>query len=139
MPAISEGLKTALNNIRELSISDGKAYHQYVPVIDDTTDISAWGSAILTTPVIMNEFMSMLVNRIAYTMFEQKYFRNPLQVLEGDAIPMGQIGQEIYTNPAKGRKYDVNDFARNFTEIRGRYKSTISKSKYGYSISSYSY
>lgn len=108
---ISQGLKTALNNIREMTITDGKAYHQYVPVIDDTTDISSWGSAILSTPVIMNEFMSMLVNRIAYTMFEQKYFRNPLQVLEGEAIPLGQIGQEIYTNPAKGRKYNVNDFA----------------------------
>lgn len=98
---ISNGLKTALNHIRELSISEGKAYHQYVPVIDDLTDIGSWGSAILSTPVVMNEFMSMLVNRIAYTMFEQKYFRNPLQVLEGDAIPLGQVGQEMHVNPAK--------------------------------------
>ena len=114
---VSNGLKTALNNIRELSISDGKAYHQYVPIIDDDTDIGSFGSPILSTPVIMNEFMSMLVNRIAYTMFEQKYFRNPLQVLEGDQIPLGQIGQELHVNPAKGRKYDVNDFARNPSEI----------------------
>ena len=108
---ISQGLKDSLNAIREMSIKDGKAYHQYVPIIDNTTDINAWGAPILSTPVVMNEFMSMLVNRIAYTMFEAKYFRNPLQVLEGDAIPLGQIGQEMYINPAKGRKYNVNDFA----------------------------
>lgn len=108
---ISNGLKTSLNAIREMSISEGKAYHQYVPIIDDLTSIDAFAQPILTNTVVMNEFMSMLVNRIAYTLFEDKYFRNPLQVLEGDAIPLGQIGQEIYVNPAKGRKYNVDDFA----------------------------
>lgn len=108
---ISNGLKTSLNAIREMAISDGKAYHQYVPVIDDLTSIEAFSQPILTNTVVMNEFMQMLVNRIAYTMFENKYFRNPLQVLEGDAIPLGQVGQEIYVNPAKGRKYNVEDFA----------------------------
>lgn len=108
---ISEGLKTSLNAIREMAITEGKAYHQYVPIIDDDTSIDAFGQPILTNTVVMNEFMSMLVNRIAYTLFEDKYFRNPLQVLEGDAIPLGQIGQEIYVNPAKGRKYNGDDFA----------------------------
>ena len=108
---ISEGLKTSLNAIREMAISEGKAYHQYVPIIDDTTSIEAFAQPILTNTVVMNDFMSMLVNRIAYTLFEDKYFRNPFQVLEGDAIPLGQIGQEIYVNPAKGRKYNVEDFA----------------------------
>ena len=108
---ISDGLKTSLNAIREMAISEGKAYHQYIPVIDDLTSIDAFAQPILTNTVVMNEFMSMLVNRIVYTMFEDKYFRNPLQVLEGDAIPLGQIGQEIYVNPAKARKYNVDDFA----------------------------
>lgn len=114
---ISNGLKTSLNAIREMAISEGKAYHQYVPVIDDTTSIDSFAEPILSTPVIMNEFMSMLVNRIAYTMFEDKYFRNPLQVLEGDQIPLGQIGQEGYINPAKARKYNVDDFARNPSKV----------------------
>lgn len=108
---ISNGLKTSLNAIREMAISEGKAYHQYIPVVDDLTSIESFAQPILTNTVVMNEFMSMLVNRIVYTMFEDKYFRNPLQVLEGDAIPLGQIGQEIYVNPAKARKYNVEDFA----------------------------
>ena len=88
---ISNGLKTSLNAIREMAINDGKAYHQYVPVIDDLTSIESFAQPILTNTVVMNEFMQMLVNRIAYTAFENKYFNNPLQVLEGDAIPLGQI------------------------------------------------
>ena len=106
--SISNGLKTSLNAIREIS---SEIYHQYVPIIDDDTDIGTFGAPILSTPVVMNEFISALVNRIVYTQFERKYFRNPLQVLEGDRIPLGYAGQEIYVNPAKGRKFNVDDFA----------------------------
>lgn len=108
---MNEGLVTSLNKMREMSVDSGSIYHQYVPIITADTDIGTFGSAILNTPQVMNEFMSMLVNRIVYTQFETKYFRNPLQVLEGDRIPLGYAGQEIYVNPAKGRQYNVNDFA----------------------------
>lgn len=108
---MKEGLKTSLNALREMSIQENKAYHQYIPIIDDTTSIATLADPVLSVPVVANDFMSMLVNRIVYTQFENKYFRNPLQILEGDRIPLGYAGQEIYVNPAKGRKYNVNDFA----------------------------
>lgn len=108
---VREGLKTALNAMREMSVQNNSIYHQYVPIIDDNTDIGTFGSAVMQTPQVMNEFVSTLVNRIAYTQFEIKYFRNKLQVLEGDRIPLGYSGQEIYVNPAKGRKFNGEDFA----------------------------
>ena len=107
----SQGLITSLNAIREASVSEGTIYHQYLPIVDDQTDIAAFGTPILNNTPVMNEFMNRLVNRIVYTSFENKYFNNPLQILEGDRIPLGYSGQEIYINPAKGRQYDVNDFA----------------------------
>lgn len=109
--AVREGLKTALNAMREMSVQNNSIYHQYVPIIDDNTDIGTFGSAVMQSPQVMNEFVSTLVNRIAYTQFEIKYFRNKLQVLEGDRIPLGYSGQEIYVNPAKGRKFNGDDFA----------------------------
>lgn len=111
MPNIKEGLKISLNAIREASVEQNTIYHQYVPIIDDTTDIGSFGSPILNNVPVMNEFISSLINRIVYIAFEIKYFRNPLQVLEGDRIPLGYAGQEIYVNPAKGRKFNVDDFA----------------------------
>ena len=107
----SQGLVTSLNAIREASVSEGTIYHQYLPIVDENTDIGSFGTPILTNTPVMNEFMNRLVNRIVYTSFENRYFNNPLQILEGDRIPLGYAGQEIYVNPAKGRKYDVNDFA----------------------------
>lgn len=108
---MNEGLVTSLNALREMSVTGSSIYHQYVPIIDENTSISTIAEPVLTVPAVANDFMSMLVNRIVYTQFETKYFRNPLQILEGDRIPLGYAGQEIYVNPAKGRKYNVNDFA----------------------------
>ena len=108
---MNEGLMTSLNAIREVSVSEGKIYHQYIPIIDENTSISTLAEPVLTVPAVANDFMNMLVNRIVYTQFETKLYNNPLRILEGDRIPLGYAGQEIYTNPAKGRKYNVNDFA----------------------------
>ena len=107
----NESLVTALNAMREMSVSEGSVYHQYVPVVTQSTSIADFGNAILNVPTVMNEFMNKLVNKIVYTRFESKYFANPLQILEGDSIPLGYAGEEGYINPAKGRQYDVNDFA----------------------------
>ena len=107
----NENLVTALNKMREMSVSEGSIYHQYVPVVTQSTSIADFGNAVLNVPVVMNEFMDKLVNKIVYTRFESKYFNNPLQILEGDSIPLGYAGEEAYINPAKGRQYNVNDFA----------------------------
>lgn len=109
--AISNGLRTALNMIRETSIEDNTLYHRYVPEILPTTDIGSFASPLLDNPDLMNEFMNVLVKRIAYTKIENKLFRNKLRVLEGEEIPFGAIGQEIFINPAKGRQFNVDDFA----------------------------
>ena len=108
---ISNGLRTALNKIRETSIENNTLYHIHVPEILPTTDIGSFASPLLENPDLMNEFLNVLVKRIAYTKIENKIFRNKLRVLEGEAIPLGAIGQEIFINPAKGRQFNVNDFA----------------------------
>ncbi len=105
---MNEGLVTSLNAIREIS---SEIYHRYVPIIDEATDISKFAEPILSVPEVYNEFCDALVNRIVYTQFQIKSFRNPLVVLEGDRIPLGYAGQEVYVNPAKGRTYNPNDFA----------------------------
>ncbi len=106
--AVSEGLKQSLNAIREIS---SEIYHRYIPIIEDDTSISQFATPILEYADVRDEFLNNLIKRIVYTSFEIKYFRNPLQVLEGDSLPLGYAGQEIYVNPAKGRKYNAEDFA----------------------------
>lgn len=108
----SAGLVTALNKMREMSVSEGSVYHQYVPSITSDTDIKKFGQVILDsnlTPVY-NEFFSLL-KRIAFFAIENKRFANPLSFLEGANMPLGWAGQNVHVNPAKGRAFNVEDFA----------------------------
>lgn len=105
---MNNALKQSLNQIREISST---IYHEYVPIIDDSTDISKLAEPILNYPVVYNEFCNVLVNKLVYSQVESMTFNNPLKVLEGDAIPLGYAGEHIYTNPAKGRSFNGNDFA----------------------------
>ena len=103
-----DGLKTSLNKLREIS-SD--IYQKYIPIIDADTDISQFANPIMTVPVVMNEFCDVLVNKLVYSQFESFTFNNPLRVLEGESIPLGYAGEHVMVNPAKGRTFNVNDFA----------------------------
>lgn len=107
----SEGLQTALNAMREMSIQDGSAYHQYVPYITETTTIGEFGSPILDSQNlnVMNEFVSLL-KKVVYTAVYNKTFNNPLASLEGERMPLGQFIEAAYINPAKAEKFNVNDF-----------------------------
>ena len=109
---ISQGLMTSLNEIRQTSIENGTLYAKQVDEITPNTDIGSLSAVLFDNPDLMNEFMNMLVKRIVYTqLVNYKLYNNPLSFLEGDQMPLGSVGQEIFINPAKGRKFDVNDFA----------------------------
>ena len=108
----SQGLQTALNEIRNTLIQDNSLYQTQIPLVDDYTSSQVYGQSLLNLPSdLRNRFIQSLVNRIAYTRFMMDYFENPLRELAGDDLPLGAIGQEIYVNPARGRVYDINDFA----------------------------
>ena len=74
---LSQGLKNSLNKIRQIS-SD--IYHQYIPILEDDTDIGTFAQPILTVPEVYNEFCNALVNRIVYTQIETKTFNSPVTI-----------------------------------------------------------
>ena len=102
------GLQNALNSVRETASQE---FQEVMPIIDENTSIAQYTAPLLNTPKLFNEFCDVLVQRIVYTQVESKIYNNPLRVLEGEQIPLGYLGQEIFINPAQGRDYDVNDFA----------------------------
>ena len=108
----SEGLQTALNYMREMSVKDGRVYHQYVPVVTESTTIGEFGQPILDSQNVnvLNDFIGLL-KKVVYTAVYTKTFNNPLAGLEGDRLPLGQFIEDVYVNPAKARGFDVNDFA----------------------------
>jgi hypothetical protein len=108
----SEGLQTALNAMREMSVKDGRVYHQYVPVVTESTTIGEFGAPIIDSQNlnVLNDFIGLL-KKVVYTAVYNKTFNNPLADLEGERMPLGQFIEDVYINPAKARGFDINDFA----------------------------
>lgn len=106
--SIKTGLMLSLNDLREKASQD---YKDNVIEINENTDIGQFANPIINIRSIQNEFCNALINRIVYSQLETKLFRNPLKVLEGDKMPLGYAGQEIFINPAEGRDFNGDDFA----------------------------
>ena len=101
--AISEGLMTSLNEIRETSIENGTLYARQIDLITPTTDISALSTKLFENDNLMNEFFDVLVKRIIYTqVVNYKLFNNPLAFLEGDRMPLGAIRRRNIYKSSRG-------------------------------------
>lgn len=64
---------------------------------------------VMTNPndaVVVNEFMSTLLNKIVKTHIISKMFENPLKSLKKGNKPLGDTIEQIYTNFIKANKYD---------------------------------
>lgn len=102
-----KGLVIALNDLRNHASEE---YRRAITELEETSSIESLSTPLLSTPKLYNEFCDVLVQRIVYTKVTSQLFNNPLKVLEGDEMPLGYLGQEIFVNPAIGRKFDVDDF-----------------------------
>lgn len=118
----STGLQTALNKMREMSVQEGSIYHQYIPVVTDSTTIGEFGAPILDSQNlnVMNDFVSLL-KKVVYTAVYNKTYNNPLASLEGERMPLGQFIEDVYVNPAKARGFNVNDFAGLLQKYEAQY------------------
>jgi hypothetical protein len=91
-----------LNTIRANASTE---YQERVPLAE-RNNITAVGDPIVTYQPAQNEFISALINKIAFTIIQNKTATNPLAVLKKGTIPLGSDIQEIYTNMAKDQGLD---------------------------------
>ena len=87
-----------LNTIRDNASS---MYQERIPVATQS-NLEAVGNAILDYEVQTNEFLSALVNRIAFTKVSNRRYKNPLAILKQGGKPFGTDIEEIFTNPVSG-------------------------------------
>ena len=118
----SAGLQTALNKMREMSVVSNSIYHQYVPVVTDSTTIGEFGAPIIDSQNlnVLNDFIGLL-KKVVYTAVYNKTFNNPLAQLEGENMPLGQFIEDVYVNPAQARGFNVNDFAGLLQKYEAKY------------------
>ena len=106
----TESLRNAMNKIRELSVESNSIYHQYVPYVNPSDNISVFAPILDSSNLdVMNDFISIL-RKVAYTAVENKTFNNPLNFLEGENMPLGSFIENVAVQPAEGHLMDSNDF-----------------------------
>lgn len=91
-----------LNTIRA---NNSTQYAERVPEAT-RTNLEQVGNAIMAYEASTNEFLSSLVNRIAFTIVSNRRYKNPLAVLKKSAKPFGTDIEEIYTNPVSAVTFD---------------------------------
>lgn len=127
-----------LNTIRANSSA---FYQDRIPTAtkQNLTDI---GNQILTYESLQNEFVSALVNKIAFTEVSSRRFKNPLAVLKSSRMPFGNTWEEVHINPAKDKGKSTKE--NEVSDLIGKEESDVatiyhSVNRYGKYKVSYSY
>lgn len=124
-----------LNTIRA---NNSSMYQERVPELTQT-NLEAVGNAILAYEAISNEFLSALVNRIAFTIVSNRRYKNPLSILKKGGKPYGTDIEEIFTNPVSAVTFNGSqtDDMLNVTkpDVKTIYHRMNRQDKYPVSIS----
>ena len=130
MPAIpnrnmlSGDSQKILNAIRNSATEN---YRNYVPIAtSDPQSIRDIGAVIMQMPMLQNEFLSALVNRIGRVVFTSKQYQNPWSFFKKGLLEFGETVEEIFTNLCKVQSYDPVDaettlFAQEIPDVRAAF------------------
>lgn len=113
-----------LNAIRNSASSN---YRDYIPSAENNPEsVHEIGAILMDFPVLQNEFVSALINRIGAVLLESKTYQNPWSVFKRGRLEFGESIEVIFTNIAKAHSYDVAEsenkvFQREIPDIRAAF------------------
>lgn len=123
----------ALNSIRNAASQE---YKNTVPVAT-LSNLADVGNPILQYTTIRNEFLSLLVNKIALPIIRARMFRNPLAMLRRDGSPLGTDEEEIGVNPATAKQFDADStdlLAQTIPDVKVAYHRMNRQERYDVTI-----
>ena len=97
-------VETNVNVLNAIRSAASESYRDAVPVAT-ASNLQDVGNPILEYESVRNEFLTLLVNKIALPIVRARMFRNPLAMLKREGSPLAYDDEEIGVNPAKAEKY----------------------------------
>lgn len=105
-PRITTNTNISADVINAVKNSASSYYKDYVPyVTGDSDSLRGIGAIIMNNPALENEFLSTLVNRIAFARIASRLYTNPLATLKKGVIDVGETVEDIFVNIAKVYQY----------------------------------
>lgn len=134
--ATKENAVSTMNLVRQMASEDFRAR---VPVATLANIIDV-GNPITGEdyPAVQNEFLQILVCRIAKTIVDTRRLTNPLAVLKKGVFTLGNDIQEIGVNPAISEEFDPTGsdlMARKLPDVKVVYHRRNRKDKYSVTVS----
>lgn len=131
---------TEVYNIINAIRNDNPNFKQYVPLAN-ADNVAEIGQAITVNSTTMNDFITTLVDRIAFTIIRNVTLENPLKKFKKGRVELGKIIQEIFVDLTKEKQFDPDEaedtvFKREIPNVsalyhernrQGRYDQTISE------------
>lgn len=102
-------------------------YQNYVPIAQqEPSNVKAIGAAIMQFPALQNEFLSALVNRIAFVKVRNMEFSNPYSKFKKGVLELGETIEDIFVEIAEPFRYDPavaesKVFARQIPDVRAAF------------------
>lgn len=105
-PRIATNTNINADVINAVKNSASSYYKDYVPYVTaDSDSLRGIGAIIINNPALENEFLSTLVNRIAFARIASRLYTNPLATLKKGVIDVGETVEDIFVNIAKVYQY----------------------------------
>lgn len=97
-----------INTIRQ---NASEQYQSQVPAITKADEIPKVGDVLMGYPVLANQFLSELMNRIALVLVKSSTFNNPYAELKKGYLDYGETVEEVFVELAKAREFSVEKAA----------------------------
>lgn len=127
-PRIATNTNISADVINAVKNSASTYYKDYVPYVTaDSDSLRGIGAIIMNNPALENEFLSTLVNRIAFARIASRLYTNPLATLKKGVIDVGETVEDIFVNIAKVYQYGeiAGSGADTATNLFKRYEADV--------------
>ena len=113
-----------LNAIRNNASAN---YRDYIPEADASLEsVRQIGTILMNYPLLQNEFLNALVNRIGRVIVTSKMYDNPWNVFKRGFLEFGETVEEVFVEIAKAFEYDPETaesqvFRREIPDVRAAF------------------
>lgn len=106
----------AIDTVNAIRSKASAEYQNSIPRFEYGADYNSAMQTITQYTPFYNEFVNGLVNRIIFTQIQKSSYSNPLAVFHRGGNPLGTDIQNVYTNPASPKAYNMNSGAAGLFE-----------------------
>lgn len=125
-----------LNTIRANASAQ---YQDQVPEVATNYDVRQVGDVFFGYPNLANEFLSALVNQIAFVRIRSAVFNNPYRMFKKGFLETGETVEEVFVQVAKARDFSTEKAAsrelkRSIPDVRSAFHTLNWKVQYPITI-----